>query len=66
VGVAELRFVVEFDEASRRPTLLEYRPPWSDLIDFEWTRVPIARIASSKHAAEGTSYRADLVPSGPE
>lgn len=50
---------VEVDETPRGLTILECRPPWSDLMGFEWTRAPIARITCSKQAAEWTLYYAD-------
>ena len=47
---AEMR--VEVDETPRGLTILECRPPWSDLMGSEWTRAPIARITYSKQAGE--------------
>jgi hypothetical protein len=55
--LAEMR--VEVDETPRGLTILECRPPWSDLIGSEWSRAPIARITYSKQAGEWTLYYAD-------
>jgi hypothetical protein len=50
---------VEIDETLRGLTILDCRPLWSDRTDSEWTRMPIARLAYSKQAAEWTLYYAD-------
>ena len=50
---------VEVDETPRGLTILECRPPWSDLMGSEWTRAPIARLTYSKQAGEWTLYYAD-------
>ncbi len=50
---------VEVDETPRGLTILECRPPWSELIGSEWSRAPIARLAYSKKAGEWTLYYAD-------
>ena len=50
---------VEVDETPRGLTILECRPPWSELIGSEWTRSSIARLTYSKQAGEWTLYYAD-------
>jgi hypothetical protein len=50
---------VEVDETPRGLTILECRPPWSELMGSEWTRASIARLAYSKKAGEWTLYYAD-------
>ena len=50
---------VEVDETPRGLTILECRPPWSELMGSEWTRAPIARLTYSKQAGEWTLYYAD-------
>ena len=50
---------VEVDETLRGLTILECRPPWSELMGSEWTRAPIARLTYSKQAGEWTLYYAD-------
>ena len=50
---------VEIDETPRGLTILECRPPWSELMSSEWTRAPIARLTYSKQGGEWTLYYAD-------
>ena len=50
---------VEVDETPRGLTILDCRPPWSDLVGDEWTRAPIARLAYSKQEGQWTLYYAD-------
>jgi hypothetical protein len=50
---------VEVDETPRGLTILECRPPWTDVIGSEWTRAPIARLTYAKPAGEWTLYYAD-------
>ena len=49
---------VEVDETPRGLTILECRPPWSELIGSEWTRAPIARLTYSKQSGAWTLYYA--------
>lgn len=50
---------IEVDETPRGLTILECRPPWSDLIGPEWSRTPIARLGYVKKRNEWTLYWAD-------
>src|SRR5215211_7222031 len=50
---------VEVDETPRALTILDCRPPWTDLIGSEWTRAPIARLTYAARAGEWTLYFAD-------
>ena len=50
---------VEVDETPRGLTILECRPPWGELIESEWDRAPIARLAYSKQANQWTLYYSD-------
>ncbi len=50
---------VEVDETPRGLTIFECRPPWSELVGPDWTRMPIARLAYSKQGNEWTLYYAD-------
>jgi hypothetical protein len=50
---------VEVDETPRGLTILECRPPWSEIIGAEWSRAPIARLIYSKQTGAWTLYYAD-------
>lgn len=50
---------VEVDETQRGLTILECRPPWSDDIGPEWSRMPIARLGYVKKRNEWTLYWVD-------
>lgn len=50
---------VEVDDTPCGLPIPECRPPWSELMGSEWTRVPVARLAYTKKAGEWTLYDAD-------
>lgn len=50
---------VEVDETPRNLTIFECRPPWSDSIGPEWSRLPVARLTYVMKRNEWTLYWTD-------
>ncbi len=50
---------IEVDETPRGLTIFECRPPWSELIGPDWSRLPIARLSYVKKRNEWTLYWSD-------